>query len=184
MKVKTTVRPLVFISAFALSACAETGAVVEYYPVFGARTPTVMAKITPESVVRYKGPAPTDRPDVTVIGTSEVYVTNRMKPERVIREIKEVAAAHGANAIFLRLSNVNTAFVPYYVPPVTADMPRTSYTSSSSQIYSPYGGYVGSVNTTGTTTTMVPTEIMPAMSGIRRVQTGTVHVQFAVIKPH
>jgi hypothetical protein len=170
-----------FICTFVLSACVDSGAVVEYYPVLGTRTAAVGAKISPESVVRYKGPAPTDRPGVTVIGTSEVFVTNRMKRERVIRQIKEVAAAHGANAVFLRLSNVNTSLVPYYIPPVTADMPKTSYTSASSQIYSPYSGYVGSVNTTGTTTTMEPTQIMPGMSGVARVQTGTLHVQFAVI---
>ena len=182
MEARATIKPLVFISAFALNACVDTGAVVEYYPVLRTRTAAVTAKVSPESVVRYKGPAPTDKPEVTLIGTSEVFVNNRMKAQRVIRQIKEVAAAHGANAIFLRLSNVNTSLVPYYIPPVTADMPKTSYTSASSQMYSPYSGYVGSINTTGTTTTMVPTEIMPGMSGIARVQTGTLRVQFAVIR--
>ena len=181
MKTKTTVKRLIFLCALALSACAETGTVVEYYPVLRTRTPAAIAKISPESVVRYKGPAPTDKPGITIIGTSEVYVTNRMKRDRVIKQIKEVAAAHGANAIFLQLSNVNTSFVPYNIPPVVMDMPKTSYTNASSQIYSPYSGYVGTVNTTGTTTTTVPTEIMPGRSGIARVETGTLHVQFAVI---
>jgi hypothetical protein len=177
---KMTIMPLVAY-AFAFSACMQTGAVVEYHPVPHARTAAVAGKISPKSVTWYKGSAPTDKPEVTVIGSSEVFVTNGMNPKSVIRQIKEVAAAHGANAIFVRLSNVNTSFVPYYTPAVTANMPKTSHTNASSQIYSPSSGYVGSVSTTATTTTMEPTEITPASSGIRPVQTGAVHVQFAVI---
>jgi hypothetical protein len=105
-----------------------------------------------------------------------------MSANRVISELKKVAAEHGANAVFTHLANVQTSFVPYHFDPVVADMPRTSYTNTSSQVYSPYSGYIASINTTGTTTTMVPTEILPGRSGIARVETGQLHVQFAVIR--
>jgi len=104
-----------------------------------------------------------------------------MNGNRVISQLKEVAAEHGANAVFTHLANVNTSLVPYHIDPVVMDMPQTSYTNTSSQVYSPYSGYIGNINTTGTTTTNVPTQIMPGRSGIARVETGTLHVQFAVI---
>jgi hypothetical protein len=165
----------------ALSACVGTGPTVEYYPVAHSRA-SAIAKIDPKSVTWYKGSAPTNKPEVTVIGTSRVFVNNRMNGNRVISQLKEVAAEHGANAVFTHFTHENTSFVPYHIDPVVMDMPQTSYINTSSQVYSPYSGYVGNINTTGTTTTNVPTEIMPGRSGIARVETGQVYVQFAVIR--
>jgi hypothetical protein len=177
---------ILIVCLSALSACAGTGVAVEFYPVAHKQTAAI-AKIDPKSVTWYKGSAPTDKPEVVVIGTSRVFVNNRMNGNRVISQLKEVAANHGANAVFTHYTHVNTSSVPYNIPAVTMDMPQTSYVNTSSTISNPYSGPYGlgsqsTVSTTGTITTNVPTEIMPARSGVARVETGQVYVQFAVIR--
>ena len=47
MKTKTSIKPSVFICALGLSACAGTGAVVEYYPAAHSQT-SAIAKIDSE----------------------------------------------------------------------------------------------------------------------------------------
>jgi hypothetical protein len=167
---------LIALFALALTACMDTGPVIEYQPV---RTVATVGQINPESVGIFKGDPP---PGATVIGVADVFLTTQMKRHTNNQRVKEVAAAHGANAVFCKSVSRSVSYVPYYIPPVTADMPQTSYTNSTSQVYSPYAGYVGSVNTTGTTTQMVPTQIAPAMSGVRAIGTQEWHLQFVLIK--
>jgi hypothetical protein len=183
---QTMKEKILIVCVLALSACAGTGTAVEFYPVAHKQTAGI-ANINPKSVTWYNGPAPTDKPEVTVIGTSRIFVSNRLNRDRVINQLRKVAADHGANAVFTQLANVNASFVPYNIPPVTMDMPQTSYVNTSSTIYNPYSGPYGfpsqgTVSTTGTITTNVPREIVPGRSGIARVETGELVAQFAVIR--
>lgn len=121
-------------------------------------------------------------PGKTAIVVGTAHFTTSVKPENLKKDLKKIAHMHGLEHFRGRAIKVWQEQVPVNFLPVTVNQPVTTYSTSSANIYSPYGGYVGTVYGSGTTTSSVPVTLDPGGQRMVNVTKAEIVVEFVVWK--